>query len=62
MIPGALGAFAIQKLVNGEKIKESLKGLAKGIEAFGSGKVTGGALNLIVASINCNGYGNRLAG
>lgn len=50
MIPGALGAFAIQKLVNGEKIKESLKGLAKGIEAFASGKVFIGSVVMVVAS------------
>lgn len=50
MIPGFLGAKAIEKL-DGKKLKTSLEGLAKGIEAFGSGKVTGGAFNLIAASV-----------
>ena len=54
MIPGVLGAKIMEK-IDGKKVKESLLGLAKGIEAFGSGKVTGGALNLIVASIGLVG-------
>jgi hypothetical protein len=50
MLLGVLGAKAIETL-DGKKLKSSLEGLAKGIEAFGSGKVSGGAGNLILASI-----------
>jgi hypothetical protein len=50
MLPGVLGIKAIEQ-TDGKKVKSSLKGLADGIAAFGEGKVTGGALNLIVASI-----------
>lgn len=38
MIPGFLGAKLLQTL-NGEKLKQSLEGLAEGIKAMGSGKV-----------------------
>jgi hypothetical protein len=50
MLPGVLGIKAIEQ-TDGKKVKSSLKGLADGIAAFGDLKVTGGALNLIVASI-----------
>jgi hypothetical protein len=50
MLPGVLGALAIQS-IDGKKIKKSLEGLAEGIEAFGKGKITGGVANLIVASV-----------
>jgi hypothetical protein len=50
MIPGTLGAKLIEQ-INGEKLKESLKGLANGIEAMGTGKVLLGSLALILASI-----------
>jgi len=50
MLPGVLGAKAIETL-DGKKVKSSLEGLAKGIEAMASGKVAAGAGALILASI-----------
>jgi len=50
MIPGAIGAKMIS-LVDGKKFQEAMKGIAKGIESFGSLKVIGGALTLSIASI-----------
>jgi hypothetical protein len=50
MLPGVLGAKAIETL-DGKKLKSSLEGLAKGIEAMASGKVAAGAGALILASI-----------
>ena len=50
MLPGVLGIKAIER-VKGEKFQLNMYGIAYGIEAFGSTRVTGGAANLIVASI-----------
>ena len=50
MLPGVLGAKAIETL-DGKKLKSSLEGLAKGIEAMASGKVAAGAGALILVSI-----------
>jgi methyl-accepting chemotaxis protein len=50
-MPGAVGAWMIQKLVDGEKLKTSLEGMATGLEAMGNGKAIAGALGLVLASI-----------
>jgi hypothetical protein len=50
MIPGVLGAKAIEQ-INGEKFQESMLGLATGIGAMGKGKVFLGSLGLIAASV-----------
>lgn len=48
-IPGYFGAKLMERL-DGEAVKESLTGLAEGLGAFGTGRVTLGAVNLIAAS------------
>jgi hypothetical protein len=50
MLPGVLGIKAIEQ-IDGEKFQKNMYGIAYGIEAFGSTKVTGGAFNLIAASV-----------
>ena len=50
MAPGYLGAKLLEK-INGEALKESLKGLADGLKSMASGTVITGALALIPASI-----------
>jgi hypothetical protein len=50
MIPGAIGAKLVS-LVDGEKLKKALEGMAEGLKFFGESSVWKGAGNLIVASI-----------
>jgi hypothetical protein len=50
MIPGAIGAKLIS-LVDGEKFENSVKGIANGIAAFGTGKVLIGAGAMVVAAV-----------
>ena len=50
IIPGALLSGLIPKAA-GERIESFLKGLAKGINAMGTGRITGGSANLLLASI-----------
>jgi hypothetical protein len=51
MIPGTLGALAIQTLINGPKITESLIGLATGLSAMATPSAILGALALIPAAL-----------
>jgi hypothetical protein len=50
MIPGFFGAKLLEQ-INGEKLQESLYGLAMGMEEMGKGKVLLGSLGLIAASV-----------
>jgi hypothetical protein len=50
MIPGAIGAKLIS-LVDGEKFKTSMEGIANGISSFASGKVAAGSLLMIPAAV-----------
>ena len=50
MIPGAIGAKLIS-LVDGEKFEKSMKGIAKGIEAFGKGKILLGSTLMLPAAL-----------
>ena len=49
MIPGTAGAFLMSK-IDGKSLKSSMTGLADGLEKMGTGKVSGGAGNLILAA------------
>jgi len=50
MIPGALGAKVLE-LIRGERLQQSLQGLAQGLESMGKGRVALGALVMIPASL-----------
>ena len=49
MIPGALGAKVLE-IVNGDKLKQSLEGLASGLGSMGTGKVALGSAVMVLAS------------
>jgi hypothetical protein len=50
MLPGVLGALAIQS-IDGKAVKKALEGLAGGLEAMANGKAVLGALALIPVSL-----------
>lgn len=50
MIPGVVGA-KLMEVINGQKLQESMYGLAYGLEAMGKGKVLLGTLGLTAAAI-----------
>ena len=50
MIPGAIGAKLVS-LIDGEKLKKALEGMATGLKAFGETSVWKGTGNLILASV-----------
>jgi hypothetical protein len=50
MIPGILGAKLLE-LINGEKLKDGLSGLAAGLKKMGNASVLLGAINLSLAAV-----------